>query len=301
MKKYHIFTDADLDGSGSYLTFCWLVGLDNISYTVTTVNKLEKTLTNWVKTQSFDDYDNVYFFDLDTDNAAIASIIDRSNVYIFDHHKTNENSAQYKNAKLFIDPEAGSTCKLIYKLLSKGLETELSVPKKLLVSLVNDYDSYTLKSPLSKKLNTVFWNYQGDRLQKFVRDFKDGFTEFNKFHLNVIKRSQDEFNNLISGLEIFNGDVQTSKGAVKVSGAIATSHINDIADYVGDQTNCDAVFVVNTKSSKVSFRANKDNSVSAITLAESMTDECGGHEGAAGGILCDKFMGICKTLQPIVL
>lgn len=292
MKKYYIFTDADLDGSGSYLLFSWLTGLMNIPYTVTTVNKLEKNIINWLKTQSLDDYEKVYFFDLDTDNEAISTLIDRSNVYIFDHHKTNEGQVKYNNAKRFIDPSAGSTCMLLYKLLTKALRMELSVPQKLLVTLVNDYDSYKLKSPLSKKLNTVFWNYQGDRLQKFVRDFTKGFTGFNRFHENIITKHEDKFDVIKQELQIFRGSVNE----YKIAGAIATSHINDVADYIGSICDCQVTFVVNTKSNKISFRSNNNTGVSAIEVAKLMTDECGGHEHAAGGILCDKFMNICKDL-----
>lgn len=296
-KKIHIFTDCDLDGAGSYLLFSWLTGRTDIPYTSTTVNKLENALVGWSETQSIDDYDNVYVFDLDTDSKKIHSIIDRSNVYVFDHHKSNDNNVEYQNAKLIVDSEATSTCKLLYSKFKSRLTDMLSTEQKMIVSLVDDYDSYQLKTPLSKQLNTVFWSYQGDRIQKFTRDFQNGFQGFNKFHTNIINKKQHELNELISSLDIFRGTIPVGDQDIKVAGTMATTQINDVADHVASLGDSDAVFVVNTRSGKVSFRTNHTDKTTALSVAQSMTDECGGHEAAAGGMLCDKFMSICKELE----
>ena len=298
-KKIHIFTDCDLDGAGSYLLFSWLTGRADIPYTSTTVNKLENALINWSKTQSIDDYDNVYVFDLDTDNKNIHSILDRSNVYIFDHHKSNENNVEYQNANLIVDSDATSTCKLLYSKFKSRLSDQLTTEQKMIVSLVDDYDSYQLRSPYSKQLNTVFWSYQGDRIQKFMRDFSNGFVGFNKFHNNIINKKQNELDELISNLDIFTGDVIVNDKTVRVVGTMATTQINDVADHIATVGESDAVFVVNTRSGKVSFRTNHTDKVTALAVAQSMTEECGGHDAAAGGMLCDKFMDICKGLQVV--
>ena len=173
----------------------------------------------------------------------------------------------------------------------------MTTEQKLIVSLVDDYDSYQLKSPLSKQLNTVFWSYQGDRIQKFVRDFKNGFTGFNRFHTNIINKKQNELDKIINELEIYSGNVKVNGNDVRIAGAMATTQINDVADYVAEACESDAVFVVNTNSGKVSFRTNHTDKVTALAVAENMTDVCGGHEAAAGGMLCDKFMNICKELE----
>lgn len=301
--KYYIFTDCDLDGTGSYLVFEWMTGATNVPYSVVTVNRLLGEVKGWLKKNSFDQYKRVYFFDLDTNNEELASLIDHKNVVIFDHHDTNDGTVEYKHAKRYIDPNAGSTCRLLYDTLKDiKLSKALTLEQKSLMVLINDYDSYELKSPISKKLNTVFWNYQGDRLQKFRRDFLTGWQGgFNKFQQNAVILSEKRLAKLKSESEIYIGESNVDGKVRKVASTMASSHINDMADWVSEQTGCDIAMVVNTKTGKVSFRRRSGASdFSIVTFAETVTDECGGHEAAAGGKLCSKFLEYSKTLQPHV-
>ena len=70
--KYYIFTDCDLDGTGSYLVFEWMSRARNIPYSVVTVNRLLGEVKRWLKSNSFEQYKKVYFFDLDTNNEAVS-------------------------------------------------------------------------------------------------------------------------------------------------------------------------------------------------------------------------------------
>lgn len=298
--KYYIFTDCDLDGTGSYLVFEWMSRARNIPYSVVTVNRLLGEVKRWLKSNSFEQYKKVYFFDLDTNNEELANLIDHKNVVIFDHHDTNDGTVEYKHARRYIDSDAGSTCRLIYDTLKDNkLATPLTLEQKSLMVLVNDYDSYELKSPISKKLNTVFWNYQGDRLQKFRRDFIDGWQGgFNKFQQNAIILSERQLAKLKSESVIYVGEVMVDGASKVVASTMASSHINDMADWVADETSADISMVVNPKTAKVSFRRRAgDTDFSVVAFAEQVTDECGGHEAAAGGKLCSKFLEFSKSLQ----
>ena len=298
--KYYIFTDCDLDGAGSYLVFEWMTGIKNIPYSVVTVNRLLPELRRWLKKNTFDEYHKVYFFDLDTNDPEIHQLIDHKNVVIFDHHDTNDGTVEYKNAKRYIDTDAGSTCRLIYDTLSKiSKAKKLNLEQKSLMVLVNDYDSYELKSPISKKLNIVFWNYQGDRLEKFKRDFANGWTGgFNKFQQNAIVLSEKRLSRLKEQATLFTGECELGGSKYNVASVVATSHINDMADWAAAETGCDIALVVNTKSGKVSFRRRAGKTdFSVVEFAEQITDECGGHDAAAGGKLCEKFLNYSKSLQ----
>ena len=166
-EDYYIFTDCDLDGAGSYMTFSWVTGMTGVPYMVCRVNDLEKKLKGWLKTHKFSDYKKVYFFDLDVSTEGIKKIIDHKNVVVIDHHESNiESEVVFNNATLIVE-DTTSTCKLIYKNFKDNkLAKELTKEQKLFIYLVDDYDSYTLKLEESKKLNDVFWSYQGNRVEK---------------------------------------------------------------------------------------------------------------------------------------
>lgn len=297
MNRY-IFTDCDLDGSGSYMTYSWLVGDSNIPYTVCRVNDLYTKVVAFCKAKKLDSYDEVLFFDLDVSDTKLRKLIDKPNVTIIDHHASNFDEANepYTKANWLVQ-EATSTCKLIYKNY-EGAD-KLTPEQKLFVYLVDDYDSYTLKRKESKQLNDVFWSYKGDRLQKLSRDFPSGFTGFNTFHNNMLILKQKDLAELKNTKEIYTGVVETNKNSYTVSSIMCDKHINDMADYIIETTKSDVGMVVNPKSSKVSFRKRSDDvSLSMVKLASILTDESGGHESASGGLICDKFLSFTKTLKP---
>jgi len=293
-----IFTDCDLDGAGAYAVYSWLTGITNIPYKVCRVNDLLTAVKSFNKTHKFEDYDKVLFFDLDASDPELKEIIDHDNVVIVDHHASNISSpTTYDKATSYVE-DCTSTCKLIYKhFLPKDLK--LSGPQKLFIALVDDYDSYELKTPYSKDLNSVFWSYKGDRLQKLYRDFPEGFTGFNKFHKNMLDIKHKDLTQLKEELEIYTGDVTTKKHKFRLASTVATRHINDVADYISEKAGAEVAVVVNTNSGKVSFRRRRGcEDVSMVKLAAAVTENSGGHEAAAGGMLCDKFLQFTKTLKP---
>ena len=91
---------------------------------------------------------------------------------------------------VYICQKYTSCTKLVYDTFK--LENKLNKNQKLLVKLIDDYDSYTLSLPFSKPLNQVFWSYTGDRIIKFEKDFKDGFFGFTQFHKNALKIIQNK-------------------------------------------------------------------------------------------------------------
>lgn len=296
MNEY-IFTDCDLDGAGSFMTYKWLNPDKQLSYTVTRVNDLYKQVEHFANSGGFDKHTRVLFFDFDVSDKNLHRLIDRDNVTVIDHHESNiESGVVYSKAKCIIE-NSTSTCKLVYKNFS-GHE-KLSQSKKLFVYLVDDYDSYNLKRPESKQLNDVFWSYKGDRLSKLSRDFSnDGFVGFNTFHTNMLILKQKDIEELKNTSEVYVGEIVTGKNKYSVSSIVCDRHINDMADYLIDKTGTDAAIVVNPKTSKVSFRKrDKDCTLSMVKLASVLTDESGGHEAAAGGLICDKFLNFTKKLQ----
>ena len=82
--KFHVFTDCDLDGAGSYLVYKWFNNVKS-TYTTCRVNDVKNTYKNWALKNNINDFDTVYFFDLDVaQDDELISLIDRDNVVIVD-------------------------------------------------------------------------------------------------------------------------------------------------------------------------------------------------------------------------
>lgn len=296
--KIHIFTDCDLDGAMSYLTYTWFYG--PVPVTVCRVNDLLKSYKIWLKSHNPDEYDTIYFLDLDTsNNQELINLIDRENVTIIDHHTSHvENIDKYQKANQMVQ-EYTSASRLIYKIFSDTTDVQLTNDQKLLILLVDDYDSYKLEIPNSYELNVLFWNYTGDRLRKFVGEFGDGFSQFNDQQKNAIHFHKKKLQNIKDSLQVFETQLPIKSTKYKVVSTFANSCINEVADYIIKTYESDIGLVINTTSNKVSFRKSPDCDVDLAKLSQSMCESGGGHSFAAGGMLCDKFMEISQIFTPI--
>ena len=195
--KNIVFTDADLDGSMSYLLLNWCTNT-TIPYKVTTVTKFHDDFVAWSKKNDITTYNKIIILDLDISQQSL-ELVDHPNVSIVDHHKTHvANKDKYKFAKVYIE-EYPSCAKLLYKIYKHKLE-DLSNSKKKLLMLVDDYDSWTHKYPHSKQLNYIFWNYQGDRLEKFLKDFCHGFNYFTPAQQKTIEFYENKLKKVIANL-----------------------------------------------------------------------------------------------------
>lgn len=296
--KIHIFTDCDLDGAMSYLVYTWFHG--SAPVTICRVNDLLNTYKTWLNTHDPDEYSAIYFLDLDTSlNNELIKLIDRENVTIIDHHTSHvENINKYKKANQLVQ-EYTSACRLIYKIFTDTTDVKLTDAQKLLILLVDDYDSYKLEIPNSYELNTLFWNYTGDRLKKFISEFSTGFTGFNEQQQNAINFHKKKLHNIKTSLNVFETKLPIKSNNYKVVSTFATTCINDVADHIIKTYEADIGLVINTNSNKVSFRKSKECEVDLAKLSQTMCEEGGGHSFAAGGMLCDRFMEISKIFTPI--
>ena len=184
-KGKFIYTDIDLDGAMSYLLFLWFNNNKHIPYISTQVGDFNNSFAKWSKYRDMAKYNSIYILDLDVSQDS-ATLVDRDNIVIIDHHTTHvENKDKYNKAKHFIKEET-SCCRHIYNLLHKQSDIKLTDQQKHLMLLADDYDCYNLKLKGSHELNLLFWNYQGDRIKKFVSDFSNGFSGFNADQLKAI-------------------------------------------------------------------------------------------------------------------
>ena len=290
MPKIHIITDADLDGVGSYLCLKYAYEKASISYSVTT----EKKFLTDIAFFDFKKYDLVIISDLNLKKEEI-KLCDYKNVMVIDHHdEHSELLEDYKNAKTIIKDYTSCT-KLIFDNFK--LEEKLNKNQKLLVKLIDDYDSYTLSLPFSKPLNQVFWSYTGDRIIKFENDFKDGFFGFTQFHKNALKIIQNKIDRFFKEETIHTGNLKIGGDNYNIAGVMVSFSPNEIAENIIDKYNVDFVIMINLKGKSVYIRRSKSCTLNMGKLAAKLMDG-GGHEDAAGGTLNDSVINITKFLKP---
>ena len=296
-KNIFVFTDCDLDGAGSYLMFKWFIN-DNIPYKITRVNDFKSIFESWYA-QNHDKYDMIYILDLDVSQECL-ELVDKKNITIIDHHKTHvENKHKYKNASTVIQEQSSCT-KFLYSIFSKKYKKQLTDEQKLMVLYIDDYDCYELKFPQSYNLNIIYWNYQGDRLEKFIKDFGKGFSGFTDYQKNIILYNQNKLKSIKNKLDVHvANNISIGKNKYKMVSVFADSYVNEVADHIIKNYKADIGFVINLKSKKVSLRKSNSCELDLGKFAIKLFDAGGGHEYAAGGLLNEKFMQFSKLFSPI--
>tara|TARA_R110000782_G_scaffold80073_1_gene158699 strand:+ start:75 stop:950 length:876 start_codon:yes stop_codon:yes gene_type:complete len=291
MPKIHIITDADLDGAGSYLCLKQAYKDNTLTYSVTT----EKKFISDIAYFKFEDYDLVIISDLNLKESEIR-LCDLKNVIVIDHHAEHMQLIEnYKNAKPIIKDYSSCT-KLIYDTFK--LENKLNKNQKLLVKLIDDYDSYKLNLPFSKPLNQVFWSYTGDRVSKFENDFKDGFFGFNQFQKNALKIIENKIERFFKEETIHKGNLKIGDKNYNVAGVVVTFSPNEIAERIISTYGVDFVIMINLAGKSVYMRRSVDCSLNMGIVAAKLMDG-GGHADAAGGTLNDTVINITKLLNKI--
>ena len=301
-KKIHIFTDCDLDGATSLLAFQWLFEPKSLTHTIVRVNDFRETFLEWQKTHSLDKYEKVFILDLDVSQDSV-DIVDHEKIVIIDHHDTHvTNKDKYKKATTIIE-QYSSCAKLVFNTFKKS--NELTNYQQLLILLADDYDCYKLELKESYDLNIVFWSYQGDRFQKFAKDFGNGFFGFNKFQNNIINFHKRKLQRLKDSIEVHGATIPIKNTPTKFVSTFADSCINEIAEHIIVKHSADVGMVVNLRSKKVSIRKSKKCTVHVGELCQKLLGG-GGHEYAGGGVFSDKdvpnekFLGFTKLFSPII-
>lgn len=296
-EKYFIFTDCDLDGAGSYMMWPWFTG-KYPDRQVVRVNDFESKYKHWISQGNLNKYDRIFILDLDISRVDCLELVDHDKVTIIDHHQTHvDNMHKYKHAKTHIMKETSCT-KMVYKMFKNG-GNDLSAEKKMIVAMIDDYDCYNLKIPQSYQLNLLFWNYQGDRLQKFIDEFKTGFSGFTQEQQNIITFYTKKLDNIKKDLAVHWAEIELKGKRHKFVSVFANECINEVADHIIKNYKADVGLVINLKSNKVSLRKSKKCELKLGSFAEKLFDQGGGHDDAAGGVLCEKFLQFSSIFKPV--
>jgi len=293
-----IFTDADLDGACCYTIFRWFTKLI-CPYKASTEKSFRKDFESFLNNNKSENFKKIYVFDLAilgfTDD-----LIDLKNVTYINHGEDNpKDIAKFKNAKIITD--GSSSCSLmLYKRLKEKYNDILTQEQKLLISLVNDYDSYNLKHPFSKDLNFLFWGYTGDRIEKFYNDFKNGFKNFNSQQASLIKQYKDKLNGIQNQLAIYTTHTSFEGKNYKVASTTSDFAPSEVAHYILTKADADIAIVVNLNTKYISLRKDKDRNhdlhIGKFTRENFKGD---GTRNIGGGFLNEDFLHFSKSLTAL--
>jgi hypothetical protein len=291
-----IFTDADLDGACCYSVFRWYTKLI-CPYKSCTEKTFRKDFENFLKNNKAESFKKIYIFDLSILNKN-EDIADLPNLTYINHGEDDpDDIKKFKNAKIIT--ENSSSCALmLYKRLKDKYGDILTEQQKLLISLVNDYDSYNLKHPLSKDLNFLFWSYQGDRIEKFYNDFKNGFTVFTQQHKNLIKFYKENLNKVLEGLTVFKTNTEYKNLNYKVVSTFTNTAPSEVAHYILEKHNGDIAIVVNLNTKYISLRKDKNKNDNLHIGNFTKTNfKGGGTKNIGGGFINEEFLTFSKKLE----
>ena len=295
--RCYVFTDADLDGVGSFMVSRWLKGIT--SFTTTTHKHFREDFVRWLSSNKLSDYEKVYIFDINV--AEHFDLLDHPNVNVIDHHNGKDGYVNYKKATLVLDQDFSSTTKLVLKTFLRedpSLSSKLTHQIAKFVNLVDDYDSYKLALPDSIGLNIVLWSYTGNRVTKFLEEFSLGFNGFSTFHKNMIAIAKKKVDEAVNTSDVFTVTLPVDGTKRKVVCIQCDHNINEVASSLIKIHNADICLVVNLKSKVVSLRKSTRCDVNLSKLAEKLCDG-GGHFDSAGGVINEKFLKFSKLFTKI--
>jgi len=286
------WVDADLDGAGSNLALSWVFGRQ-IPVRATTPKKFRSDFSSWY-IQNQHNYKTIFICDIDVSQHL--DLVDKKNIVIIDHHESHLlNKSKYQFAKALVKPHTSCTKLIVDTYKDK---VKLMKEQQLLINLIDDYDSYTLKYPFTLDLNRLFWGLSGDRIQKMYDSFYNGFKGFNAQQKSIINIYNRKLQQTIAELDIHIGEISISGQKRKIVSTIADFAINDVAKTIIDMYDADIGIVVNVNSGSVSFRRSTKCTLSMSELAKKIANG-GGHSAAAGGTITDIFLDFTKSLNKL--
>ena len=294
--KNYVFTDSDLDGVGSLMVLEWLLG--ETPYKTTTHKNFREDFLNFLTNNKISEYDNIYICDLNV--SGHSDILNYNNITVIDHHNGKDNYVNFGKPQLILDSNYPSTTKLVLKHLlckDKSISSKLNKQKAKLIEIVNDYDSYKLALKESIGLNQVLWSYTGNRVQKFVEEFKEGFKEFTLFQKNMITLANRKIKSFLQECDVFTLTTNIDGNQKKIISCMCDHNINEVASGLLKIHKADIVFIINCKSKSVSFRKKPGEKTNLNKLASKLCNG-GGHTDSAGGKINETLLKFTKLFKP---
>jgi hypothetical protein len=278
--KIFLWTNIDMDAVGSTVLLgnCY----PNMEYRSVFFGDFETEYLKWEDNAS--QYDKIFIVGIPLSQSTLNKI-DRENVTVV---LDTQDVLTSNKSKLIIKEET-SCCKLLYKILSKKYTFSNDIIK--LIAHFDDYNSYNLKYPLTKCLNSLYRKSGSRKFQTFVNKFWNGLTALTPTELNLCEQYNREIDEELQKLDVYGANYQDKP----IVATFSKLPVNEIAAYLLSEYKADIAIVVNTSTEFVSFRKSNSSPIDLRYMAENLCNG-GGGQYAAGGKLTTKFMEFSQTL-----
>lgn len=188
--------------------------------------------------------------------------------------------------------DTSSCSKLLYKKFNKKFEFPKAL--KLLITIIDDYNSYNLKLSESKIMNALYRRSGSRRFYNFVNNFWNGFEQFSDSELKISETFYRDLQTELENLDLYKG---TYRG-FSIIATFSSFSASEIASALLDCYNPDVVIVVNTDTKFVSFRKKPESKADIVFMAQNLCNG-GGGEFSSGGQLTSKFLELTTQLSPL--
>jgi hypothetical protein len=291
-----VFVNNNIDGATSFLLFKWLTGKTDLVCKTVSQNSFPSVYNRWSKHVDLGAIDKIYVFDLDV--TKYVDMIPADKLVIIDSDPYHDATRYKPGTKTFISTESGSCSRMIYDMFNNKFDTELTKAQKVLMLLVDDCVSYNFSLSGSYELGLIFDNYQGDRVNKFLQEFINGFEGFTVKQKAIIGFYKNKINDIKKNLEVFESQLTIGDKKYKFISTFTGLFINEISDWLLNVFKGDISIVINVDSNRVSFRRSDNCTVDLSKLSKKLADG-GGKQYSAGGYITDKLLELSKTFKQI--
>jgi len=279
--KICVLTHCDLDGIGCAIVLGHLYGKDNINFTSLGYKNIVPYIQTFIEEGIYHNYDKVFITDLsfskeDFDRIFPAGELPKNVIWV-DHHETSKHAKNKKNV-WWDDTKCGTS--LLYKMVSKHRPKAVEGISKL-VEVIEDYDLFFQKIPMSKDLNRLYFWMWG---KKFYERFFNGDLEFNPAEISYVEK----YKKMIKGIQeetewhLF--------GDGKLCFATVPNHHHDVAEYIYEEANLVGSVILNQKLKALSVKGVKDYiRKNDLSIGDFCEKYAGGGHREVGGIGLDKL------------
>jgi hypothetical protein len=279
-----VWVNSDLDGVGSTV----LLGniFKNFEYRPIFFGNFEKEYLEWYD-DNFQKYDKIFVVGIPLSQDIVNKLDDKKVVFVSDKLETVK-----VGESTLIQEDTSSCSKLLYKKFSKKFE--FPKPLKLLITIIDDYNSYNLKLSESKIMNALYRRSGSRRFYNFVNNFWNGFEQFSDSELKISESFYKDLQTELENLDLYKG---TYRGH-SIIATFSSFSASEVAASLLDNYNPDVAIVVNLDTKFVSFRKKAGSPADIIFMAQNLCNG-GGSEYSSGGQLTSKFLELTTQLSPL--
>jgi hypothetical protein len=294
----YVFTPYSLDGAGSLLSIKWFMELlnhKNVNLVSVNTVSVKQDYKSFKESFEYQSAKKIYIVGGYLAKEILEFIKGDEKVTVFALKEENTNDIQ--DVKV-VDGDFPSYTALICNKFKDKKDLKLNDKQNLLISLIEDYISYELKyDKISLGLNTIFYNFQGNKVENFCKKYEKGFDTFSEDDKKIISFYRLKLEKILEAKK-YEGDFSVGGKERKLIAIFSDTCINEVAAALLKKYNADIAVIVNPQTQRVSFRRGKNVDVDLKSLCRKLC-EGDGKKYAATGKITEKFLTLTKLLKEV--